>query len=138
MLANIGPGRNLIRPLPRFRIFLNHLGPRHVAGHQVGRELDALERQVQRLGQRADQQRLGQPRHAFQQRVAAGEHRHQHLLDHFALTDDDLRQLIAHAAIRRAARSTAAISSLGDYHSSLVRHSARWSVRHSSFAPSPL
>ena len=82
------------------RIFLNHLGAGHVAGHQVGRELNPLERQMQRAGQRADQQRLGQARHAFQQRMAAGEHRDQHLLDHFALADDDLRQLVADAVVR--------------------------------------
>ena len=43
------PGQKAIRPLPGFGIFLDHFGAGDVAGHQVGRELDALERQVQRL-----------------------------------------------------------------------------------------
>ena len=73
MLANSGPGRNLYCRSPRLQVLLDDFRAGHVAGHQVGRELDPLEAQVGGLGQRADQQRLGQPRHAFQQRVAAGE-----------------------------------------------------------------
>ena len=38
----------------------------------------------QRVGQRADHQRLGQARHADQQAVPAGEERDQQLLDHLA------------------------------------------------------
>ena len=45
-----------------------------------------------RLGQRADQQRLRQPRHAHQQAMPAGKHRHQQLLDHLPLADDHLAQ----------------------------------------------
>ena len=99
MLANSGPGRNLYARSPVCRFFLNDFGAGDVAGHQVGRELNALERQVQRLGQRADEQRLGQAGHAFEQRVAAGEDGDQHLLDHFVLADDDFGQLVADAVI---------------------------------------
>jgi hypothetical protein len=81
------------------RIFLNDFRPRDVARHQVGRELDSLEGQVQRLGKRADEQRFGQAGDTFQQCVAAGEHRHQHLLDDFALPDDDFGKFIAEAVI---------------------------------------
>jgi hypothetical protein len=43
-----------------------------VGRHQVGRELNALELALQHgVGQRLDRQRLGQPRHAFDQQVAA-------------------------------------------------------------------
>ena len=98
-LANSGPGRNLYCRAAGLQVLLDDLGAGDVAGHQVGRELDALERQVQRLGQRADQQRLGQARHAFQQGVAAGEDGDQHLLDHFVLADDDLGQLVADAVV---------------------------------------
>ena len=72
----------------------------HVAGHQVGRELDPLEGQVRGLGQRADQQGLGQPGHAFQQGVAAGEDGHQHLLDHLVLADDHLGQFLPDLVVR--------------------------------------
>ena len=65
-------------------------------GHQVGRELNALEADVENPGQRADHQRLGQPRHALQQAMAAGEDRGEDLLDHLVLPDDDLLQLLLH------------------------------------------
>jgi len=44
-----------------------------IGRQQIGRELDALERRVERLRQGLDQQRLGEPRHAFDQAVAAGQ-----------------------------------------------------------------
>ena len=99
MLANSGPGQKLVFAGAGLQIFLNHFRAGDVAGHQVGRELDALERQMQCLGQRTDQQRLGQAGHAFEQRMAAGEDRHQHLLDHFVLADDHLGQLVANAVV---------------------------------------
>ena len=77
-------------------VFFQHGGAGDVAGHQVGRELHALERQVQHVGDGLDQQRLGQPGHADQQHVALAEHGGQHLLDDFLLPDDDLAQLVGH------------------------------------------
>ena len=53
------------------RILLHDVRACDVRRHQVRRELDALERQIQRLRQRPDQQRLGQPRHTGEQRVFA-------------------------------------------------------------------
>ena len=44
-----------------------------------------------------DEQRLGQPRHADQDAVAADEEREQHLLEHVVLPDDQLAQLAEHA-----------------------------------------
>ena len=46
------------------------------------------------LGQRLDQQRLGQPGHAGEQAVPAGEERDQHLIDHLVLPDDHQPQLL--------------------------------------------
>ena len=92
-------GQELELPAARLQVFLDQLGAGDVAGHQVGRELDALERQVQRLGQRADQQRLGQAGHAHEQGVAAGEDGHQDLLDHFVLADDDFGQLVTNSVV---------------------------------------
>ena len=54
----------------------------------------------QGVGQRANHQRLGQARHADQQAMPAGEHRHQQLLDHLLLADDDLGQLGGDLLIR--------------------------------------
>ena len=53
----------------------------------------AAERQVQRVGQRADHERLGQARHADEQAVAPREERDEQLLDHVLLADDDLGAL---------------------------------------------
>jgi hypothetical protein len=58
-----------------------------------------IESEVQRLRQRADQQRLGQTGHALQKCVTAGEDGHQHLLDDFVLADDHLGQLVADAVV---------------------------------------
>jgi hypothetical protein len=70
------------RALAGGRIFLEHVGAGDVGRHQVGRELDAAEREVQRLGQRRDEQRLGQARDADEQAVAAREQRDEQVLDH--------------------------------------------------------
>ena len=47
-----------------------------IGGHQVGRELDALELAADRLGQRLDRHGLGQAGHAFDQDVPARQQRH--------------------------------------------------------------
>ena len=90
--------------LPRARpaVLLNHLRARDVGRHQVGRELNAAELQRQGLGQRADQQRLRQPRHAHQQAMPAGKHRHQQLLDHLPLPDNHLAQPLGDQPLRFA------------------------------------
>ena len=73
----------------------HHVGAEDVGRHQVGRELDAGEVQVQRLGQGADQERLAQPRHAFQQAMAAGEQAGQHAVDDLVVADDHPADLFA-------------------------------------------
>ena len=65
-------------------------------GHQVGRELNALEAHIENPGQRADHQRLGQARHALEQAMPARKNRGEDLLDHLVLADDDLLQLLLH------------------------------------------
>ena len=77
MCAKIGPRWNSKRRdvSPGWPHSTIRLVPEHVGGHQVGRELDARERQLQRLGQRAHQQRLAQAGDAFQQHVPAREQR---------------------------------------------------------------
>ncbi len=80
--------------------------PEDVRRHQVRRELNAVEPQVDRLGQLLDEQRLGQPRHAAQQAVAAGQKRDQNLADDALLADDGLGELTLRAGRppRRRAR----------------------------------
>ncbi len=77
-------------------VFLQHVGAGDVGGHQVGRELNTLESDIEDLGQRADHQGLGQARHAFEQAVAAREDGGKQLLDDLVLPDDDFLQLLLH------------------------------------------
>ena len=74
-------------------IFFHDLRAGDVGGHQVGCELNATERKVQRLGQRADHQRLGQTGYSLQHHVTATEQANQDLVDDGLLSDDDLAQL---------------------------------------------
>ena len=90
--AKIGPFRKRSASVPA--LIVQNLGAGDVGRHQVGRELNALEAEIEDLGERLDEQRLRQPGHAGQQAVAAGEERDQHLLDDLVLTDDDLAELV--------------------------------------------
>ena len=81
-------------------ILLQHVGAGDVGRHQVGRELDPPERQRQRVGQRLDEQRLGQARHADEQAVPAREQRHQQMVDDLLLAHDALADLGHQGAAR--------------------------------------
>jgi hypothetical protein len=72
------------RELPRRLV--EHHGPHQVRGQQVRRELDAPERSVHHLGERADRQRLGEAGHPLEQHVAPAEDRHEQALYHLALS----------------------------------------------------
>ena len=61
------------------------LPPRHVARHQIRRELDPLVGAAEHLGQHAHEERLAEPRHAFDQHVPAGKDGDERVLDHFVL-----------------------------------------------------
>ena len=80
-------------------VVLEDVGPGDVRRHHVGRELDPAERQAEDLRHRADQQRLGQPRHADEQDVPAGEEAREELLDHVVLADDHLGDLGPHRLV---------------------------------------
>ena len=58
--------------------------------------MNPLELQIENLRERADDQRLRQPRHADQQAMPARENRREDLLDHQILADDHLLQLALH------------------------------------------
>ncbi|MEZ4531152.1 MAG: hypothetical protein R2855_08990 [Thermomicrobiales bacterium] len=64
-----------------------------VCRHQVRCELDAAERELQRVRQCAHQHRFSEPRHAFEQCVSPGEYADEHLFDDIALADHDLGDL---------------------------------------------
>ena len=71
------------------------LVPIRSAGIRSGVNWIALELQVQRLGQRPDQQRLAQPRHAFEQHMAAGDQGGKGIIHDIAEPDNDLADLAA-------------------------------------------
>ena len=92
-LSEQRPLVELKEPFPRGVILFEHLGADDVTGHQVGRELDAVEHQIDGLRQRADQQGFPQTRQSFEQAVSPGEKGGQQLLDHGLLPDDHLADL---------------------------------------------
>ena len=65
-----------------------------IARQQIGRELDAPEAQAERLRERAHRGGLRETRHAVDERVTAGEQRHQQALEQRALPDDDAAHLV--------------------------------------------
>jgi hypothetical protein len=81
----------------RLRVVLDDVGAGDVGWHQVGRELDAGELQIQHIRHRLDEQRLRQAGHPDDEAVAADQERQQHLLDDGRLADDDLAELGEHS-----------------------------------------
>jgi hypothetical protein len=75
------------------RILLDDVGAGDVGWHQVGRELNPGEFEIDNSRERVDEQRLREPRHTDDQAVTADEERQQHFVDRITLTDDDLAQL---------------------------------------------
>ena len=69
-------------------VFLEDVRSRDVRGKEVGRELDAPEREVEGLRERRDEEGLGETGHADEERVPAREEGHQHQVDDGRLPDD--------------------------------------------------
>jgi hypothetical protein len=65
-----------------------------VGRHQVGGELDPVERAVDDVGDRPDEHRLAEPGHALKQDVAVGEEAGHRLPDELALADDHPTDLV--------------------------------------------
>ena len=99
--VKIGPCLELEKPLAVGR-FHHHVRAQNVGRHQVGRELNARKMQIERLGQRAHQQRFAQARHAFQQTVAADEQASEHAVHDIVVADDHSADLFSHRLIPRA------------------------------------
>ena len=85
--AKIGPGWNS-KNVPAVRLLLHDVRADDVGGHQVGRELDARELQVQDVGQRVHEARLADAGNAFEQHVAAGEQARDGQVDDLVVADD--------------------------------------------------
>ena len=93
-LAKIGPRRNCNSRRPGSLSSWMTSVPVMSEGIRSGVNWMRLNSSDSAVGQRADHQRLGQPRHAHQQAMAAGEHGDQQLLDHLLLADDHPAQLL--------------------------------------------
>ncbi len=83
----------VLEVLAALRVLDDDVRPDDVARHEVGRELDTREGEIEALRQRLDQQRLAEPRHTFEQDVAPGEQPDQDMVDDLVVTDDDLANL---------------------------------------------
>src|SRR5262249_54421934 len=68
---------------------LQYLRADDVGGHEIGRELDAFGIESQDLAQCLNQEGLGEPRHADEQRMTAREDGDERALDHRFLAKDD-------------------------------------------------
>ncbi len=71
------------------------VGAGDVGGHEVRRELDAVELRAEDVGQRADEQGFRHAGHAFDEGVLAGEDGDERLVHHVLLADDDFGDLFA-------------------------------------------
>ena len=76
--------------LPPLRVLDHDVGAHDVRGHEVGRELDAREPEVEALRDRPDQERLPDPRHALEETVPLREDRDDRLAHHVRVADDHL------------------------------------------------
>ena len=74
-------------------VFFDNVRAGNVGGHQVRRELDAPERQAERLRDGAHHQRFGGAGQAGDQAMPADKERGKDLVEHLLLADDDLAHL---------------------------------------------
>jgi hypothetical protein len=68
-----------------------------VAGHDVRRELNALEAAADGPRDRFGQRRLADTGHVFNQQVPIGQQGHQHKVNNLAVADDDAADVLAYA-----------------------------------------
>ena len=90
--------------------------PRMSAGIRSGVNWMRVNLQVERLGERAHQQRLAQARHAFQQAVAADEQARQHAVDDVVVADDHAADLLVHRRVATAKLLRPLLHRLADTH----------------------
>ena len=90
-------------------------GSRQVGRQQVRRELNPAELRVDRIGQRIDRQRLGQPRNPFEQNVPIAEQSDQQTFHKVFLTDDHFAHLQGQQIDERALLFDAGVELLNVY-----------------------
>jgi hypothetical protein len=81
------------------RVFFEDFGAGDVAGHQVGRELDAFEVELRGFGDALNQQALGRRGSASEQHVAVAEQRDTDVVDGFGLADHDFPERRAEGVV---------------------------------------
>src|SRR6185369_9858427 len=75
-------------PLSAGRVVFDQLRPEDVGRHQVRCELDSAELEADGVGQRLDEERLGEAGHSAQQAMAAGEQTGEDFAADALLSDD--------------------------------------------------
>ena len=96
---DIGENRSLQElelPSPGGRVFLKNIRSGDVGRHQVRRKLNSVELQVENFRQGADEQGLGQTRHADEETMTFGKKSDQDLFDNSVLADNHLANLTDH------------------------------------------
>ena len=88
MFVNAGPFMKLEVPLAGRRVLDDDVGARDVGGHEVRRELDAAEREVERVGDEPDEGGLREARNPDEEAMAAREDRRQDQLRRVVQADD--------------------------------------------------
>jgi hypothetical protein len=73
----------------RLGLLVEDVDPGHVRREEVGRELDALERPLERLGDGAGEHRLPDAGHVFEENVSASEQGGEDVFDLGVVADDD-------------------------------------------------
>ena len=79
--------------------FHDHVRSQNIRGHQVGRELDTVEVEIEGLGERAHQKRLAESGDAFQEAMAADEEARQYPMDDLLMPHDHLADLFPHLPV---------------------------------------
>ena len=72
---------------------VHHVTPHDITRHEVGRELDAREGQMQNVGDRRHDLGLADTGNTLEQHVSLGKQADQSAVDDFIVTDDDLGDL---------------------------------------------
>jgi len=68
--------------------FHHNIGAQNIRRHEIRRELNAVERKVEHLAERPDEQGLAEAGHALEQDMASGEKRDHCTLDDLVLADE--------------------------------------------------
>ena len=82
---------------PAVLVHLQDVGAGDVRRHEIGGELDALELEIEHLGDGAHEHRLREAGHADEQHMAARDDRGEHVLHDLLLPDDGLADLLEDA-----------------------------------------